>query len=191
MGRLDADGRQALVADNLRLAYKLARLNRYRRWGLDPDDLEQEAVLGLCRAAQAFDPETHPGVPFSAFARVYITGGMWRAIAQHITESAHDRLPDDLPDSADDGKADALSIEVAHAIDELGSDDAEVLVLRFGIDGAAPLGLLELADHLDVCPRTATARLARARENLARVLRSRGWTVSKAKQAYDIGRKLA
>jgi RNA polymerase sigma factor (sigma-70 family) len=62
----------ALAADNLRLAFHVAKsyLRRARGLGFTREDLQQEAVLGLLRASQGFDPAV--GTPFGPFACLVI-----------------------------------------------------------------------------------------------------------------------
>jgi RNA polymerase sigma factor (sigma-70 family) len=187
MARLNAAAREAIVRENLRLAYHLSALDRYRRWGLDREDREQEAVLGLCQAAQAFDPDAHPGVPFSSFARTHVIGCIWRAIIRHLAESNHVSLPCELA-SAD---PDRLESEVSDALDELPVEEQQLIAHRFGLDGGEPVGLLGLADLYGCSVRQVTRMLAVAREHLRVELERRGWTEPKARQAAEIGRKLA
>src|SRR5690606_34700343 len=60
----DATARELVIQHNLRLVDRLAR----RRWrnGRDRDDLFQDAVLGLLRAVDRFDPSR--GFRFSTYA---------------------------------------------------------------------------------------------------------------------------
>ncbi len=62
----------ALVAGNVELAFHVAKLylRRARILGLAWEDLQQEAVIGLLRAGQGFDPNF--GVKFSSYAGVAI-----------------------------------------------------------------------------------------------------------------------
>jgi len=62
----------ALAADNLRLAFHIAKfyLRRARAVGLTRDDLHQEAVVGLLRASRGFNPTI--GTQFSSFACIAI-----------------------------------------------------------------------------------------------------------------------
>lgn len=56
------------------MAAALAR--RYHRRGIDEQDLEQVAMLGLCKAVRGFQPAR--GVPFAAYAVPTITGELKR-----------------------------------------------------------------------------------------------------------------
>ena len=84
-----------LVVANLPYARSLAR--RYRRPGLDVDDLEQEAALALVEAAKKFEPEKNPGVPFVAFARPFLV----RRLGVIACPEALASLPHDLPAPSD------------------------------------------------------------------------------------------
>src|SRR5438067_10192079 len=62
-------------------------LRRYQGRGVDTDDLMQEAVLGVLRAVEGFDPGRGP---FIAWARVWVR----QALQQTVAESARAfRLP--------------------------------------------------------------------------------------------------
>ncbi|MBI3241468.1 MAG: sigma-70 family RNA polymerase sigma factor [Chloroflexi bacterium] len=76
----EADGeaaREALVLHNLRLVLNLA--GRFRNASLTYDDLVQEGVLGLIKAADRYDPRR--GTRFATFAVWWIRQGIGRAIA--------------------------------------------------------------------------------------------------------------
>lgn len=72
--------REQFVLSNLRLVAKVA--GRYSRFlpgtGLAFDDLLQEGVLGLQRAAEKYDPEC--GYAYSTYAMWWIRQAMYRAI---------------------------------------------------------------------------------------------------------------
>ena len=65
---------EVLIEDNLALARSMAA--RYRNRGIDLDDLEQVALLGLTKAAHRFDPEA--GHDFLSFAVPTIRGEVRR-----------------------------------------------------------------------------------------------------------------
>ncbi|HLF03422.1 MAG TPA: RNA polymerase sigma factor RpoD/SigA [Anaerolineales bacterium] len=75
-----ADGeaaREALVLHNLRLVLTLA--GRFRNDSLTYDDLVQEGIFGLIKAADRYDPKR--GTRFATFAVWWIRQSMGRAIA--------------------------------------------------------------------------------------------------------------
>jgi RNA polymerase sigma factor (sigma-70 family) len=69
-----------LVSASLPLLRRLAR--RYAGGGVDLSDLEQDAVVGLLRALERFDPTR--GTPFWAYARWWVR----QALQQAVGESA-------------------------------------------------------------------------------------------------------
>lgn len=78
--RKEADGeaaREALVMHNLRLVLNLA--GRFRNSSLTYDDLVQEGILGLLKAADRYDPGR--GTRFATFAVWWIRQSIGRAIA--------------------------------------------------------------------------------------------------------------
>jgi RNA polymerase sigma factor (sigma-70 family) len=75
-----ADGtaaREALILHNLPLVLSVA--NRFRNSELDYDDLVQEGILGLLKAAERYDPAR--GTRFGTLAVWWIRQGIGRAIA--------------------------------------------------------------------------------------------------------------
>lgn len=69
--------RDELVAQHIGLVEPIARAMAP---GLPPsfpvEDLVQEGMIGLLRAATRYRPEAHPGVPFRLYARRIIRGAM-------------------------------------------------------------------------------------------------------------------
>ena len=54
---------------------------RYRGRGVSDDDLVQDAVVGLLRALERFEPER--GVPFIAWAEIWVRQALQQAIAEY------------------------------------------------------------------------------------------------------------
>lgn len=83
LGRRAQDGDesaiQTLVESNLRFAMYLA--NRYRRDGVDVDDLMQEASIGLLQAARRYDPDH--GVRFASYAGWWVEAQLRRYLDRH------------------------------------------------------------------------------------------------------------
>ncbi len=69
--------RHALVLANARLAMDIAR--RHAHGGLELDDLLQEGVIGLLRAAESYDPDL--GFRFTTYATWWIRQSILRAAA--------------------------------------------------------------------------------------------------------------
>lgn len=77
--------RNRLVSGNLRLALEATRL--YRGYGMEVEDLMQEAAIGMQRAAERFDPER--GYSFTTFAYWWMRQSMKR----ELSSSGLIRLP--------------------------------------------------------------------------------------------------
>lgn len=71
---------EALVVDNLAMAAREAR--RWRHVPVAQDELTADGVLGLVRAAKRFDPRR--GVPFAAFALLYVRGAILETIRLNV-----------------------------------------------------------------------------------------------------------
>ena len=74
--RGDLEAKDRLINSNLRLVVKFAR--RYQGHGLSLEDLVQEGMLGLIRAAEKFD--WRRGYKFSTYAVLWIKQSMQRGI---------------------------------------------------------------------------------------------------------------
>ena len=72
------ESRNILISANVRLVYHIAR--RHQNSGLEMDDMVQEGVLGLLRAAQKFDVDT--GFRFSTYGFWWIKQSIRQAIAK-------------------------------------------------------------------------------------------------------------
>ena len=68
--------REELILHNTRLV--ASRVSRFEGRGVASDDLEQEGMVGLIKAASRFDPEN--GTRFSTLATMWIDGEMRRAV---------------------------------------------------------------------------------------------------------------
>jgi RNA polymerase sigma factor (sigma-70 family) len=134
------DARDRLVLGHDALA--LAVAGRYRRRGVDADDLAQEARLGLLIACERFDPAR--GVRFATFApwwvRRMLQGAVRRqAIAARLNRHGVERgrveardtsaLRAGLPEEAERVRACLRGLPAA---------EGAVLRLRYGLDGCAP-----------------------------------------------------
>ena len=74
--RGDLEAKERLINSNLRLVVKFAR--RYQGHGLSLEDLVQEAMLGLIRAAEKFD--WRRGYKFSTYAVLWIKQSIQRGL---------------------------------------------------------------------------------------------------------------
>jgi len=102
----------------------LARAAR-RRWflaGADGDDVEQEALIGLCGAVRAFDPAR--GVTFAAFAEVCVASAVVSAVrraARHKHGPLNHAVPlVPLDDGADPNERAAVADHAEEVADAAG-----------------------------------------------------------------------
>jgi RNA polymerase primary sigma factor len=78
MRRGDAIAREELIRGNLRFAFSVAK--QYQHRGLPLADLVSEANVGLCHAADKYDPEL--GVKFISYAVWWIKQAIFSALAR-------------------------------------------------------------------------------------------------------------
>jgi RNA polymerase sigma factor (sigma-70 family) len=160
------DARQRLVLAHEGLAQWVAR--RYRGRGLDPDDLAQEARLGLLRAGARFDPAR--GVAFATYAPWWVRRTVQDAIrraARAEAARAGARRPGvaapvpGLPEGAE---------RVRACLRRLSAAEAAVLRLRHGLDGCAPRTRTAVARLFGLRPDAVRRIEARARGRLKTLL---------------------
>lgn len=133
--------RDALVAANLGLAYKIAG-QWARTTSLDPEELNQEALLGLVLAADYFDPSR--GFMFSTFAWKCIQSQLvrlrrqsWRSVGigtEEIEELALSR-----PEGVE-----RIDLSI------LSAREREIIVRRYGLGGIRSQTCDEVAAHVGV-----------------------------------------
>ncbi len=168
---LDAAARNQLVEANLGLVRAIAR--DYARRGVDEEDLYQEGVLGLMRAAELFD-ESIDG-SFAGYASPWIRGEIRFAIRKsglvrlpdHIAKrqkglrpatisAENDRAPLDsvadpkAEDPADRLRRGELSWAAYHAILKLPRREMVAVVWYHGLDGGSAKNEFHIAAELRV-----------------------------------------
>jgi RNA polymerase primary sigma factor len=74
----DAAAQERLVTTNFGLVF--GAVHGFRQSGVPLDDLVQEGMLGLTRAAHSFDPTVHTA-RFATYARFWIRASLLRAVA--------------------------------------------------------------------------------------------------------------
>lgn len=103
------------------------------------EDVEASAYLGLVQAADHFDPVANPGVPFSAYCRLWVRGGC----ANHCRRCRSMRaepLPEYLIDTRHPESAPVEVREaVAIALETLEPRELEAIRARF-FDAEPPRG---------------------------------------------------
>ncbi|MGJ9423969.1 sigma factor [Aeromicrobium sp. CF3.5] len=131
----DVEARAALVMSGMR-----AVVQRALMFGLRGDDLRdgvQAGAVGLIQAVDRFDPDQ--GARLATYAWSWIGGAM--------------RTPPrvDVPLPAQDGVA-ATRDESWTWIEGLDPPASEVLRLRHGVGGAAPMSRRQVAEHVGLSP---------------------------------------
>ena len=168
-------GRTGLVLAHDGLAQWVAR--RYRRCGLEADDLAQEARLGLLRAYERFDPLR--GVRFATYAPWWVRRTVQDAVGRQrrrVPRGGGGRVrPGDRLSGAVEARA-ALSDEaeeVRACLRRLPPAEAAVLRLRHGLEGCAPRTGRSVARLFALSPEAVARIERRALERLRALLEER------------------
>lgn len=167
-----------LAADNTRLVYRIAQRLSTSLPG-EWDELVGDGMLGLCRAAQRFDPQR--GYRFSTYAWPYIDGFIRhgaRTRTQHrkrqnagapATDASLDRLAEDGYDPAEPSDPYAALDNrdaIDHALDALPAPQRQAAEAQMAGNGART----HLAETLGVTPQAVSHRWTQARARLATLL---------------------
>ena len=131
----DALARAAQAGDDRALRTLVARYlpvarRAGRRWflaGGDRDDVEQEALIGLCEAVRDYDPDQ--GTPFRSFAELCVARQVLTAV-RGATRHKHLPLNRSVPLSP--VPDDVVDLRPALAV----ADPAEAVVAQVGVDDA-------------------------------------------------------
>jgi RNA polymerase sigma factor (sigma-70 family) len=167
---LTPDERQALISANLAFAGWFAR--RYQGHGVPYNDLRQEARLALCEAAQSFDPANH-----SANIRTYAGWLIWGRLNK-LVEKAN-KFPT-LVDFTEDQPVDpgselpypeSVIDELLDSVSTLPDPDQEILVRRYGLDGAPKWSVEETELKLGISAFQIRRSISRSFRILNRELR--------------------
>lgn len=159
------------IEDHLGLAKFFARqyVSRYgSHAAYDIDDVRQQACIGLCLAAAAFDPGR--GVPFSAYARNWLIVTMARGRPRQessMVTSEWDAIPEpmaDIPPVGDGTEREERARAVRALIGKLDPDDAAIIRGRM-----AGKSLRVIAGELGVSHQTISNRLPKAERALRRI----------------------
>ncbi len=127
--RRAAEARNQMVHSNLRLVISVAK--NFRNRGLPMEDLVEEGNVGLMNAVDRFDPTV--GSRFSTYASYWIDQAIRRAV-QNATQMIH--IPSYLMEQIGHMRLALRELE-----EELGR----------------PPSIDELAEHMDISPRKASA----------------------------------
>ena len=210
--RGDLAAKDRLINCNLRLVVSIAR--RYQGHGLTLNDLVQEGMLGLIRAAEKFD--WRKGFRFSTYATLWIRQSIQRGLdntARSIRLPAHvatkarkvGRARGELAvkferDATLDEIADACGLTVQEVEEIMAVDYTPAsLDMQLGDDGdGATLGDLRAADneapeeevYRAVITQRVTAALQRLPEEERKVIALRFGTEGEERTRTQVGREL-
>jgi RNA polymerase sigma factor (sigma-70 family) len=165
------DERERLISKHLSRARALA--SRFRGRGVELEDLHQEAALGLCVAADRFDPEANPGVPFWAYVRFEVLDRVTAAVS---AVPPANQLGYDPEAPAPDAHLERAAGDLWYALDSLSDRDRAIVIRRWGLDGGPLAGPLELASEFGLGYRRVHQILQQALQAIGRELVLAGWT---------------
>jgi RNA polymerase sigma factor (sigma-70 family) len=168
--------RARLVNRHIRYVHKL--VGGYRGIGLSPyqlDDVSQEGMVGLCEAANEFDPAVIPLRCFRAFARPHIVGRITQFIARVLQlRDRENRLdPEMTVERGDDVDRTALIDDVWGAVRRLNPFEAWVIIENQGLDCRPAKSILELSKISGLSPKQLTRVRDVALDRMAERLRER------------------
>jgi RNA polymerase primary sigma factor len=210
--RGDLEAKETLINSNLRLVISIAR--RYQGFGLSMQDLVQEAMLGLIRAAEKFD--WRRGYKFSTYATLWIRQAIQRGldntgravrVPAHVAQRQRsvnraaaeltgklDREPSDeeIAAHADIPLEDVMSVRdltrVTTSLDAPVSEDGDATLGELRADEAPPVED-EIADNER--EQTVEAALSKLPEAERRVIQLRfGTSNEPVATLREVGREL-
>ncbi len=182
--------RDELILHNTRLV--ASRVKRFEGRGVDPEDLQQEGMIGLIKAADKFDPAG--GTRFSTLATMWIDGEMRRATqkAQQVRlpiyvqkEGGNEVVRPSFREAGTSGEAGVVDPEdhnslspeeeteisrwrkhVRSRLHLLTSREREVLTGVYGLDGNPPKTVTVLAREHGISRGMISKITSRAKERL-------------------------
>ena len=188
----DADAQNLLIENNLRFIRKTA----YELWnaqaelnlslGIDPDDLIQEGMLGLCGCMEYYDPDS--GNLFLTYARPAIRNAMLDYIreqnssfeaknlnniisldelAKDEAQSRHSFLADPTRQTPEQiYMAKERIDDIHHALSMIADREEQYMRYRFGFDDDMEHPLAETAKHFHLSESRAKSTEALALDNV-------------------------
>lgn len=134
--------RHMTIDSFVKLAYCIAR--DYRHWSMDREDINQLAVLAICKAVDAWD--STDGTPLAAYVACRIRWELGDEIQRTKRRIKYGHLgkhdPAD-PSSLVEGEEGLDDLD--HAIGLLPDSDRVILTEYFGLDGQPPVRRPEIA----------------------------------------------
>lgn len=125
--------RERLILENLGLSGYFAR--QFNDTPIDFDDLVQAGHMGLCEAADRFDPDR--GIKFSTFASDWILKHQ-RALVETGVRNAAAMVdgfdPSDVPAPTNDPTEAVTTVEAHSLLDALPAEQKAAVASQFGID---------------------------------------------------------
>lgn len=161
--RGDLVARNTLVMANLALAKWVAKRMTCRVHGPGCDDLQAAAFVGLCEAADHYDPERHGGARFSSYAVPAIRDACARCCgginpAGGVGRSVPTVRPNKLREPAEAAPPEDPILRAD--LESLGFAEQYVLRRRYGIGAGPAQSLRAIAAELGV-PLRMVARIHR------------------------------
>jgi RNA polymerase sporulation-specific sigma factor len=157
------------------------------RHTLDDDDIEQLAYLGVCRAAQLFDPAR--GVKFGTYVVYWIRAACGRYLTAQrrgkrtgtvFSGVDWESLMISMPDTADDidtlDEFRSAGDRVDDVLRRLSERDRTVVEMRFGLNGRPRMTLKQVSENIGV-PRERVRQIQERAISRMRIVPPDGVTV--------------
>jgi len=150
------------------------------------DDLLQEGRLGVLRAAKSFNPQR--GVKFPTYASFWIRSFLTR----YTNKMFH---PINMPDRGkielgfseifeetlvtNDLNENELSTSVRQIVNKLPEQHRELIISRWGLDGAPPQSNQEIGDAIGLTRQAIDLRYKKAVANLKKIAEDQTWLLER------------